>query len=328
MMSERSGRRASSIGSTAFLFPRGRGGPIPVRSERVRFGEEVVDLDKQIEPISLATFRSLMDEEPGKPFFTFSRVHSRSSGQKYAHLYSAQNIIDWYPLKGTTDPCTRGNIEKVEYFLLMKGQGDAIHVGDVYEESREHVSKSADYFVWSHTAEDEPSKMLSLLATAYLQILGLRNISSNDFFDTSNLSQLDPRTVRSPEQINADRLHGSKILHYISTRILNLIEQGELKCSCPGELLMSIRNDAARHLAQILVLQDPNIHLDNDDYARMPHIRENTLARAILQSCELEDSCVVQGESLANLNNSPAYECNNQSRSSASDQPIFRRCSI
>jgi len=215
---------------------------------------------------------------------------------RHAHLYiSAQNVVEWYPLKGTTDPCTRGNIDKVEYFLLMKGQSNAIHVGDVYQKSRAHVSISADYLIWSHTAEDEPSRMLSLLATAYLQILGLTNISSNDSFDTSNFSQMDPRTVRSPEQMNADRLQGSKIFHYVSTRISKLIDQGELKCSCPDVLLMSIRHDAARHVAHILVSQDPNIREDNDDFARTPHIRVYALARAIMRSCELEESCIVQG---------------------------------
>ena len=95
--------------------------------------------------------------------------------------------------------------------------------------------------------------------------------------------------------MSADRLQGSKIFHYVSTRISNLIDQGELKCSCPDVLLMSIRHDAARHVAHTLVSQDPNIREDNDDWARTPHIRENALARAIMRSCELEESCIVQG---------------------------------
>mmetsp|Transcript_16578 Transcript_16578/g.32980 ORF Transcript_16578/g.32980 Transcript_16578/m.32980 type:complete len:281 (-) Transcript_16578:489-1331(-) len=248
----------------------------------VRFGREAVDLARRSEPISHATFQSLMDEDPDKPFYAFARICSSGGKQKYAHLYSAENVIEWYPLNGRTDPCTRGSIERIEYYLYFKGEGGAVHVGDVYEDTADHVSTSADYLIWYHSGEDEPSRLLSLLAIAYLQNLGLINITSDDTFDTSSVARLGHQRARSLEQTTEDQAHGRTILEYIGTRIEKLIEGGELNCSDPAALLTSLEHDAAHHLADALVSQDPNVKDDGDDVARSPNVRKNALAAAII----------------------------------------------
>lgn len=264
----------------------------------VRFGKEVVDLATRTEPISQTTFQHLMDEEPDKPFFTFARVHSIGNKRQYEHLYSAENVIEWYPLNGRTDPCTRGSIEKIEYYMHFKGEQDAIHVGDVYEEPIGQVSKTADYFIWYHIGEDEPSKMSSLLATAYLQILGLTNITSNDTFDTSSVSQLGQQRLRCPGQKVKDQLNGTTLYHYVCTRIAKLIERGEINCSDPDVLMTSIKHDAAHHLAGVLVSQDPDVEDGSDDFARLPHVRTNSLATTIIELLLPSKSlCLMRGAS-------------------------------
>jgi len=252
---------------------------------KVRFGKEEVDLNTQMEAISQATFQELMDEERDKPLFAFARVYSKSDKQHYRRLYSAENIVNWYPLEGRTDPCTRGNIHKIEYFLHMKRQRTAVRVGDVYEKETEHTYRTADYFVWSITADDEPSKMMSLLATAYTQHLGLRKMTSNVEINTLDVLQLNTQCKRSEKQKNVDRLNASKIAQYVDTHLSRLVEDGELNCSDLSVLKMSIRYDAARHFAGILVSQDPDVDENSDDFSKIPHIRANALTMAILHEC-------------------------------------------
>ena len=84
--------------------------------QKVRFGEEIIDLAKCEDPISLESFQVLMEEEEEdnrKPYFLFAFVSSSYHGRSFKHLYSAENIIQWYPLEGTTDPCTGEEIEKI-----------------------------------------------------------------------------------------------------------------------------------------------------------------------------------------------------------------------
>jgi len=106
---------------------------------KVRFGKEEVDLNTQMEAISQATFQELMDEERDKPFFAFARVYSKSDKQHYRRLYSAENIVNWYPLEGRTDPCTRGNIYKIEYFLHMKAAHCRSRGGCLRKRNRTHI---------------------------------------------------------------------------------------------------------------------------------------------------------------------------------------------
>ncbi|MFT6387944.1 MAG: hypothetical protein ACJAUP_001316 [Cellvibrionaceae bacterium] len=273
-------------------------------NSKVRFGGEVIDLKEAREAISQDTFKSLMDEEPDKPFFAFAHVHSGSTHHEFKHLYSAENVVNWYPLAGKTDPCNNRKIDKIEYYLHMKGQPDAIHMGDIYQNENKNVSKTADYLIWSLTAEDEPSKMMHLLATAYLQNFGITNISSNDTFDTSDILHLNLQKVRSPEQERTDKLNANKIYSYIGTHVATLIKQGKLNCSDPDALLLSIKHDAAVHLAGVLVSLDPNINDDNDDYAKLPHVRTNAVAEAIQQSCAF-DGFGVEEPSIASSDLTP-----------------------
>ena len=271
---------------------------------KVRVGGEVVNLN-DIEAISHDTYKTLMNEEPDKPFFALARVKSSSGGQQYKHLYSAENVVNWYPLHGKTDPNTRGEIDRIEYFLHIKGEQDAIHMGDVHPNQTDPgsqyvgdvqtsqsnpVSQTADYLIWSLTAEDEPSKMMALLATAYLQKLGLDNITSDDTFDTSSVSNLAPKNVRDLQQKRTDSANANKIFNYVATHISDLVKQGELKCSDPNALLMSIQHDAALHLADILVSQDPDVDENSDDFAKLPHIRTNSLAMAILKELNFDQT--------------------------------------
>ena len=261
---------------------------------QVRFGGEELDLNKE-EAISLETFQVLMNKEPNKPFFAFARSNSSNGGLNYRHLYSAENVIDWYPHKGNVDPCTHEAIEKIEYFLYFKGQSEAIHVGDVHSSQIGPESKTADYLIWSFTGEDEPSKMMALLAMAYLQKLDLSSITSDDTLDTSNISNLDPKKVRDLKQQVIDSSNASKIVNYVAMHISDLVDRGELKCSDPNALLMSIQHDAAQHLAGILVSQDPSLDEDNDDFAKLPHIRTNALTMKIMKLFT-SDSGFIQNE--------------------------------
>lgn len=260
---------------------------------KVRFGGETVDLDRRSEPISHVSFQSLMDEEgPDKPHFAFARVRSRDGADEYRHLYSAANIVEWFPLQGRTDPCTRGEIDRIEYFLYLKGEGDAVHVGDVHGEGGDSdapASKSADYLIWSLTAEDEPSRMMALMAVAFLQHLGVDSVTADDAFDTSDVSNVSPRSEKDPERRAIQRSNGERLLRYVRARVSRLAASGEIECSDPEMLLTSMAQDASRHLAEVLVSQDPNVDEDGDDYAGMPHIRQNAFAAAIMKRFVYDD---------------------------------------
>lgn len=280
---------------------------------KVTFGGEVINLGEKEEPISLETFQVLIEEEEEeeedrKPYYLFAFVHSSAKNCSYKHLYSAENIVHWYPLEGTTDPCTRGEIEKIEYYFYVKGQMNAIHMGDVHPHSEEDGrgkdqkkdetrfdTLRTDLLVWSITAKDEPSRLLSLLAIAYLYNCGLCTISKPlDKLDTSHIlhtsnfyyserqegKQIQEHNIRQSDKEEDQRI-SHDIYEYIVNRLSREIRIGKIVCSDMTALMSSLKHDSAKHVAQNLVKLDPTIGEENDDFSKRPHIRTNALTVAI-----------------------------------------------
>lgn len=268
---------------------------------KVFFGEQKIDLKETQEPIFKETFKTLMDDDPVKPFFSFGLVHTRDKeDNSKTRLYSAESIARWFEMDPDTgdmiernDPCTRDKIEKVEYYLYMKGQKNAIHVGDDKKNGVDDtIWPTKKYLVWSEKkdkGDDEHSNMMCLLSVAFLNYFGCSKLTSNDKLDTSDINHLDSNKFRSTEQERADHLNSNKIYNYIVTHISNLIKEEKLNCSDPEALLTSIKDDAANEIAEILVELDPSITEDNDDISKHPHVRKNKLKKTILENFFMMD---------------------------------------
>jgi len=295
--------------------------------KKVCFGDETIDFETEVEPISIESFQQILldedrDGQTPKPYFAFAYVHSSKDNYSYKHLYSAENIVNWYPLEGTTDPCTGEEIEKIEYYFYVKGNQNAIHMGDVAEdqsrknednddeeeeEEEEEISLTKDLLIWTISAEDEPSKMLSLLAIAYLYNYGLcKNMKSNDKLDTSDILKLSKllykdqqQSTKTPDQEERRRV-SNMIYKYIVKHLSNQIRMEKIKCSDLNTLLTSIKHDAAHWIAEKLVELDPNIDEDSEDYSKLPHIRMNALTMAIQENFHFDSSIDSDGSSVIN----------------------------
>ena len=54
-------------------------------------------------------------------------------------------------------------------------------------------------------------------------------------------------------------------------------------------LLASIKYDVAHHIAALFVSLDPNLDVNSDDFAKIPHIRQNAVTMDILIKYALVD---------------------------------------
>lgn len=160
----------------------------------------------------------LLIENPS-PFLAFARTssHQKNNGQstEFKHFYDVSHLTNWYTSDQKKEPFTGQPIDKVEYFLIFKGDTEAQYLGSYEAKKGSPLGFEADALIAGVTSND-----LMVQATGLYELAYVFKSGANSNEESLNPSESGD-TEATPITIQADEMKYHAISHYVDDIVIS-----------------------------------------------------------------------------------------------------------